>query len=156
MEIWHQQKYCANAIEDVFVQINQSRSRRGVLRGLHYQVTQPQGKLVSVVQGKIFDVAVDLRRGSDTFGRWIGEYLSSQNSKQLWIPPGFAHGFLSLEEDSRVIYMCTDFYAPKHERTIQWNDPDIAIDWPLADIEVPMLSEKDANGLPLRRAETYP
>ena len=111
---------------------------------------------MSVVQGKIFDVAVDLRRGSDTFGRWIGEYLSSQNSKQLWIPPGFAHGFLSLEEDSRVIYMCTDFYAPKHERTIQWNDPDIAIDWPLADIEVPMLSEKDANGLPLRRAETYP
>jgi len=128
-----------------FVQDNQSRSHRGVLRGLHYQVEQPQGKLVRVVAGAVFDVAVDIRPGSPTFGRWVGMELSADNKQQLWIPPGLAHGFLVLSETAEFLYKTTDYYAPAHERCILWSDPVLDIRWPLA--EPPMLSGKDAAGL---------
>jgi len=136
-----------------FVQDNQSGSRKGVLRGLHYQLKQPQGKLVRVLQGEIFDVAVDMRRGSAQFGRWFGVTLSAENRKMLWIPPGFAHGFLVTSEFAEVAYKASDFYAPEHERSLLWNDPAIGIEWPL-DAE-PTLSAKDAAGVPLAQAETY-
>lgn len=129
-----------------FVQDNHSRSARGVLRGLHYQIEpRAQGKLVRVVQGAVFDVAVDIRPGSPTFGRWVGEELSADNKRQMWIPPGFAHGFLTLTESAEFLYKTTDFYSPEHERCIAWNDPDLAIDWPLQD-EEPRLSDKDVRG----------
>ena len=128
-----------------FVQDNHSRSARGVLRGLHYQVEQPQGKLVRVVAGAVFDVAVDIRPGSPTFGRWVGMELSADNKQQLWIPPGLAHGFLVLSETAEFLYKTTDYYAPAHERCILWSDPVLAIRWPLE--EPPMLSGKDAFGL---------
>jgi len=128
-----------------FVQDNHSRSGRGVLRGLHYQVEQPQGKLVRVVAGAVFDVAVDIRPGSPTFGRWVGMELSADNKQQLWIPPGLAHGFLVLSETAEFLYKTTDYYAPAHERCILWSDPVLDIRWPLA--EPPMLSGKDAAGL---------
>ena len=137
-----------------FVQDNHSKSQRGVLRGLHYQIAQAQGKLVRVTRGEVFDVAVDIRRSSSTFGDWVGVRLSAGNHRQLWVPRGFAHGFLVLEEDTEFLYKTTDFYAPEHERSIQWNDPDLAIEWPLDDLEV-RLSEKDKNGSPLANAETF-
>jgi dTDP-4-dehydrorhamnose 3,5-epimerase len=137
-----------------FVQDNHSRSRRGVLRGLHYQVRQAQGKLVSVVCGAVFDVAVDIRRSSPGFGQWVGMELSEDNHRQLWLPPGIAHGFLVLSERVDVFYKTTDYYAPEHERVILWNDPDIEIEWPLAD--EPLLSQKDRAGLPLKQAECFP
>lgn len=127
-----------------FVQDNHSRSAKGVLRGLHYQVEQPQGKLVRVVAGAVFDVAVDIRSGSPTFGKWVGVELTAENKRQLWVPPGLAHGFLVLSETADFLYKTTDYYAPQHERCIIWNDPTLAIDWPL-DGE-PMLSAKDAAG----------
>ncbi|RRD66700.1 dTDP-4-dehydrorhamnose 3,5-epimerase [Comamonadaceae bacterium OH2310_COT-174] len=138
-----------------FVQDNHSRSRKGVLRGLHYQLQQPQGKLVRVVRGAVFDVAVDIRRGSPTFGRWVGVELSEDNQRQLWVPPGLAHGFVVLSDSADFLYKTTDYYAPEHERSIAWNDPDIGIAWPLAEhgIEQPQLSEKDARALPLAKAE---
>lgn len=136
-----------------FVQDNHSRSNRGVLRGLHYQIRQPQGKLVRVVVGEVFDVAVDLRRQSPTFGRWVGEILSAENKRQLWLPEGFGHGFLVLSESAEFLYRTTDYYAPEHERCIVWNDPDLAISWPL-DGE-PVLSAKDAGGAAFREAEVY-
>ncbi|MGH8566128.1 MAG: dTDP-4-dehydrorhamnose 3,5-epimerase [Gammaproteobacteria bacterium] len=137
-----------------FVQDNHSRSRRGVLRGLHYQVRQAQGKLVSVVCGAVFDVAVDIRRSSRSFGRWVGVELSEDNHRQLWLPPGIAHGYLVLSERVDVLYKTTDYYAPEHERVILWNDPDIDIEWPLAG--EPLLSPKDQAGLPLKQAECFP
>ncbi|MGH8576634.1 MAG: dTDP-4-dehydrorhamnose 3,5-epimerase [Gammaproteobacteria bacterium] len=137
-----------------FVQDNHSRSRRGVLRGLHYQVRHAQGKLVSVVCGAVFDVAVDIRRSSRSFGRWVGVELSEDNHRQLWLPPGIAHGYLVLSERVDVLYKTTDYYAPEHERVILWNDPDIDIEWPLAD--EPLLSPKDRAGLPLKQAECFP
>ena len=140
-------------IQRTFVQDNHSRSCRGVLRGLHYQIRQPQGKLVRVVLGEVFDVAVDLRRTSPTFGRWVGEILSAENKKQLWVPEGFGHGFLVLSEYADFLYRTTEYYAPEHERCIIWNDPDIGIDWPLA--MAPVLSGKDAQGLPFKQAEVY-
>lgn len=130
-----------------FVQDNHSRSMRGVLRGLHYQLQQPQGKLVMVARGAVFDVAVDIRRGSPTFGQWYGAVLSDENHHQLYIPPGFAHGFCVLSEDADFLYKCTDYYAPQGERAIAWNDPDIGIDWPLAE---PRLSDKDSRAPRLR------
>lgn len=136
-----------------FVQDNHSRSCRGVLRGLHYQIRQSQGKLVRVVVGEVFDVAVDLRRGSPTFGRWVGEVLSAENKKQLWVPEGFGHGFLVLSDYAEFLYRTTEYYAPEHERCIVWNDPEIGIAWPLAG--PPILSAKDAQGLPFDRAEVY-
>lgn len=137
-----------------FVQDNHSRSRRGVLRGLHYQLQQAQGKLVSVVCGAVFDVAVDIRRSSQSFGQWVGVELSEDNHRQVWLPPGIAHGFLVLSERVDVLYKTTDYYAPEHERVILWNDPDIEIEWPLAD--EPLLSPKDQAGLPLKQAECFP
>ena len=140
-----------------FVQDNHSRSSKGVLRGLHYQIQQPQGKLVRVVSGAVFDVAVDLRRGSPSFGRWVGVELSDQNNRQLWVPPGFAHGFLVLTATADFLYKTTDYYAPEHERCIAWDDPSIGIEWPLAahDIQFPSLSEKDRAGVALKRAELF-
>jgi len=137
-----------------FVQDNHSRSKKNVLRGLHYQIQQPQGKLVRVCVGEVFDVAVDLRRSSPTFGNWIGVKLSAENKRQLWIPEGFAHGFVVLSDHAEFLYKTTDYWAPQHERTIAWNDPDLAIEWPID--EEPILAAKDAAGLPFSRAECYP
>jgi dTDP-4-dehydrorhamnose 3,5-epimerase len=136
-----------------FVQDNHSRSARGVLRGLHYQIEQPQGKLVRVVRGAVFDVAVDIRKGSATFGEWVGMELSEDNHKQLWIPAGFAHGFVVTSDSAEFLYKTTDYYAPEHERCIAWNDPAIGIDWPLT--TQPNLSAKDQKGLVLCEAETF-
>jgi dTDP-4-dehydrorhamnose 3,5-epimerase len=136
-----------------FVQDNHSRSSQGVLRGLHYQIMQPQGKLVRVVKGEVFDVAVDLRRSSLTCGRWVGAVLSADNKRQLWVPEGFAHGFLVLSEWAEFLYKATDYYAPKHERCIHWDDPQLKIDWPLQGH--PVLSPKDASALMLGDAEYY-
>lgn len=127
-----------------FVQDNHSRSVKGVLRGLHYQIRQPQGKLVRVVHGEVFDVAVDLRKSSPTFGQWVGETLSAENKKQLWIPEGFAHGFLVLSESAEFLYKTTDYWAPEHERSLAWNDPEVAIQWPLDGN--PVISAKDQQG----------
>lgn len=137
-----------------FVQDNHSRSARGVLRGLHYQIQQSQGKLVRVVRGAVFDVAVDLRRSSPRFGQWAGVELSEENHRQLWIPAGFGHGFLVLSESADFLYKTTDYYAPQHERCIAWNDPALAVAWPSG--VVPVLSEKDSQGLPLAQAEVFP
>ena len=137
-----------------FVQDNHSHSRRDVLRGIHYQVRQAQGKLVRAVAGEVFDVAVDLRRGSPTFGRWEGFVLSAQNRRMLWVPPGFGHGFLVLSESADFLYKTTDYWAPEHERCLVWDDPDVRIDWPLAG-RAPVLSAKDAQGLPLAQAECF-
>jgi dTDP-4-dehydrorhamnose 3,5-epimerase len=137
-----------------FVQDNHSRSAKNVLRGLHYQIEQAQGKLVRVVAGAVFDVAVDIRRSSPTFGLWVSCELSAANKRQLWVPAGFAHGFVALEEGTEVLYKTTDYYAPAHERTILWNDPDLAIAWELT--EDPVLSAKDQAGQPFRTAEVYP
>lgn len=135
-----------------FVQDNHSRSTKGVLRGLHYQIKQSQGKLVRVVRGAVFDVAVDLRRSSPTFGQWTGAELSEDNQRQLWIPPGFAHGFAVISESADFLYKTTDYYAPEHERCVMWNDPDIGIDWPVRD---PVLSAKDRAGCALAEAEVF-
>ena len=137
-----------------FVQDNHSRSAQGVLRGLHYQIRQPQGKLVRVVAGEVYDVAVDLRRSSPTFGQWIGVTLSAENKRQLWIPSGFAHGFYVVSEMAEFLYKTTDYYAPEHERTLRWNDPQLGIDWPIT--AAPILSSKDRDGLPLDEAECFP
>jgi len=137
-----------------FVQDNHSKSGIGVLRGLHYQIRKPQAKLVRVVRGRVFDVAVDLRQSSPSFGQWAGAYLSAENYRQMWVPAGFAHGFVVLEDDTEFLYKASDYYAPEHERTIQWNDADLGIDWSLDDIE-PLLSEKDRNGSPFASAEYY-
>lgn len=136
-----------------FVQDNHSSSQRGVLRGLHYQVQQAQGKLVRVVQGEVFDVAVDVRRSSPTFGQWTGAYLSAENKLQMWVPEGFAHGFLVLSETAEFLYMTTNYYAPRHERCIRWDDPDLAIDWPLTG--APILSAKDQAGVALKDADLF-
>lgn len=136
-----------------FVQDNHSRSVKGVLRGLHYQIQQPQGKLVRVVQGEVFDVAVDLRKNSATFGQWVGAYLSAENKQQLWVPEGFAHGFVVLSEAAEFLYKATDYYAPEYERCISWDDPNLAIDWSIDD--EPLLSGKDTKGVPFLDAEVY-
>ena len=140
-------------VDATFVQDNHSRSARGVLRGLHYQIRQPQGKLVRVVAGSVFDVAVDLRRRSPGFGRWFGAELTAENKRMLWIPPGFGHGFLVTSDAAEFLYKTTDYWAPEHERSLMWNDPALGIDWPL-DGE-PLLSEKDRKALPLSQCEVY-
>ena len=147
-------RYREAGIAETFVQDNVSRSSRGTLRGLHYQLVQPQGKLVSVTRGEVFDVAVDLRRSSPTFGRWFGAILNDENHRQLYVPPGFAHGFCVTSETADFCYKCTDFYNPSHERTLIWNDPAVGIEWPA--LEAPLLSPKDQKGLRLAEAETYP
>ncbi|EKT4523087.1 dTDP-4-dehydrorhamnose 3,5-epimerase [Pseudomonas putida] len=136
-----------------FVQDNHSRSAKGVLRGLHYQIQNPQGKLVRVVEGEVFDVAVDLRRSSPTFGRWVGAYLSAENKHQLWVPEGFAHGFVVLSETAEFLYKTTDYYAPAHERCLAWNDPQVAIQWPQQG--EPLLSDKDKLGKLLAEADLF-
>ena len=143
----------ATGLDVCFVQDNHSRSARGVLRGLHYQIRQPQGKLVRVVAGEVWDVAVDLRRASPTFGKWVGVTLSAANHRQLWVPAGFAHGFVVVSETADFVYKTTDYYAPEYERCLAWNDPTLAIPWPLD--EAPSLSAKDTKGLMLRDAETF-
>lgn len=153
LEAYHSRKFAEAGIKEAFVQDNLSRSRQGILRGLHYQISQPQGKLVRVMQGEVFDVAVDLRRSSPTFGQWVGVTLTGENHRWTYIPPGFAHGFYVVSETADFFYKCTDFYAPEHERTLLWNDPAVGIDWPLVDD--PLLSEKDRAGLPLAEAECY-
>ena len=140
-------------VDRVFVQDNHSRSAKGVLRGLHYQIRQAQGKLVRVVVGEVFDAAVDLRRSSPTFGQWVGAILSAENKRQLWVPEGFGHGFVVLSEAAEFLYRTTDYWAPEHERCIIWNDRDIGIDWPIAGS--PILSGKDAEGVRFREAEVY-
>ena len=137
-----------------FVQHNHSRSAGGVLRGLHYQIQQPQGKLVRVVVGEVFDVAVDIRRSSATFGQWFGALLSAENKRQMWVPPGFAHGFCVTSDVAEFLYLTTEYYAPEHERCIAWNDPDLAITWPLT--AEPNVSAKDSNGRPLKEADLFP
>ena len=142
----------AAGVATTFVQDNHSRSSRGVLRGLHYQTQQPQGKLVRVVRGAVFDVAVDIRRSSPTFGQWVGVELSEDNHRQMWVPPGFAHGFLVLSEVADFLYKTTDYYAPEHERCIAWNDPEVGVVWPDLGI-APLLSIKDSSGQSLSEAE---
>jgi dTDP-4-dehydrorhamnose 3,5-epimerase len=155
-ESWEERKFAAAGLDAKFVQDNHSRSARHILRGLHYQIQQPQGKLVRVVAGEVFDVAVDIRRNSPTFGRWVGVKLSEETHQMLWIPPGFAHGFVVLSESADVLYRCTDFWAPPHERAIAWNDPDLNIAWPLPAGVTPTLSAKDAVAKPFRDAEYFP
>lgn len=154
MESWNARAFSELGITGPWVQDNHSRSARGVLRGLHYQVQQTQGKLVRVTAGSVYDVAVDVRRSSAHFGQWVGVELSAENKRMLWVPPGFAHGFLTLSESADFQYKCTDYYAPEWERSILWNDPAIGIDWPLDGIE-PALSAKDAAGSLLAEAETF-
>ena len=155
MESFNQRAFnAATGTDHRFVQDNHSRSGRGVLRGLHYQIRQPQGKLVRVTSGAVFDVAVDLRKSSPTFGQWVGAELSDDNHHQLWVPPGFAHGFLVLSNSADFLYKTTDYYAPEHERSLAWNDPDLAIAWPEVGA-APTLSAKDAVAPSLARAETF-
>ncbi len=143
----------ATGLEVAFVQDNHSKSAKGVLRGLHYQIQHPQGKLVRVVEGEVLDVAVDLRRSSPTFGRWVGERLSADNHKQLWVPPGFAHGFVVLSESAEFLYKTTDYWFPEHERSLLWNDPAVGIDWPIDG--PPLLAAKDAAGKRLGEADCF-
>jgi dTDP-4-dehydrorhamnose 3,5-epimerase len=154
METWNAKALVAAGFDVAFVQDNHSRSARGVLRGLHYQTSQTQGKLVRVTAGAVFDVAVDLRRSSASFGKWVGIELSAANKRMLWVPPGFAHGFLTLEDGTDFLYKCTELYAPEYEQTIRWNDPAIGIVWPLDGI-VPTLSVKDQTGTPFANAEVF-
>ena len=155
METWEQRRYAESGISESFVQDNLSRSVRGTLRGLHYQVQHPQGKLVRVVDGEVFDVAVDIRRSSPTFGKWVGAILSADNGEQLWVPAGFAHAFYVTSEFATFEYKCTEFYAPEHERGIRWDDRDLGIDWPTERGGTPLLSEKDASAPLFADAETY-
>ena len=155
LESYNQREFReATGIDANFVQDNHSRSARNVLRGLHYQMKQAQGKLVRVVAGEVFEVAVDLRRSSPRYGRWMGLHVSAENKRMLWIPAGFAHGFLALSEFAEVLYKATDYYAPEHERCVLWNDPDIGVDWPLTG--VPLVSDKDSRGVALKLAEAFP
>jgi dTDP-4-dehydrorhamnose 3,5-epimerase len=153
-ESWNARAFADAGLDLDFVQDNHSRSARGVLRGLHYQVNRPQGKLVRVTSGAVFDVAVDLRRSSPRFGRWVGVELSAQNKHMLWIPPGFAHGFLSLQDGTEFLYKCTDFYSPEDDRSLLWSDPAIGIDWPLDGLS-PWLSPKDQAAPALAQADSY-
>lgn len=154
METWQRRKFAEIGIDYDFVQDNHSRSVKGTLRGLHYQIQQPQGKLVRVTAGEVFDVAVDLRRSSPTFGKWVGEYLSADNNRMLWVSPGFAHGFYVTSEVAEFQYKCTDYYAPEHERTVRWDDESINVRWPVV-VDVPLLSKKDREAPSLGEADIY-
>jgi len=155
METFRADTFVSSGISESFVQDNHSGSQQGILRGLHYQIRQPQGKLIRAISGEIFDVAVDLRKSASTFGFWVGTLLSAKNKKQLWIPPGFAHGFYVLSEWAEVIYKATDYYAPTWERTLLWNDPAIGIEWPLIMGQLPILSQKDSQGKLLSDADLF-
>lgn len=151
LESFHQQKYREGGIDASFAQDNHSKSVKGTLRGLHAQLRRPQGKLIRVIEGEIYDVAVDIRRGSPHFGQWVGVWLSAENFRQIYIPPGFAHGFCVTSEIAQVEYKCTDFYDPASEISVQWNDPELKINWPLEEIHSPILSKKDIAAKPLRQ-----
>jgi len=153
-ESYQKEQFSEAGIPFDFVQDNHSKSQQGTLRGLHYQIQQPQGKLVRVISGEIFDVAVDIRRDSPAFGKWAGDYLSADNRKMLWVPPGFAHGFYVTSPEAEVLYKATDYYAPQWERTIAWDDVDINIEWP-TNGTMPILSTKDKTGVSLKQAEIY-
>ena len=155
METWQARRFHDAGIDLDLVQDNVSESSKGTLRGLHFQIEQAQGKLVRVVSGEVFDVAVDMRRSSPNFGKWVGEILSADNKHQLWVPPGFAHGFLVLSDTAMFEYKCTDYYAPEFERSVRWDDPEIGINWPLEKGEQPVLSPKDREAPFLRDADTY-
>jgi len=155
METWQARRFHEAGIDGEFVQDNVSHSSKGSLRGLHYQIEHSQGKLVRVVQGEVFDVAVDLRKSSPHYGQWVGEVLSAENKHQLWVPPGYGHGFLVLSDTAEFEYKCTEYYAPELERAIRWDDPDLGIEWPLLDGKQPVLSSKDAGAPFFRDAETY-
>lgn len=156
METWEARKFAAGGIATQFVQDNHSSSSQWVLRGLHYQLRQTQGKLVRVTQGEVFDVAVDVRRSSPTYGQWVGEYLSGSNRRMMWVPPGFAHGFLVMSEKVEFLYKCTDFYDPGSERTLLWNDPAIGVQWPLPAGVTPIISDKDRKGSTWESLESLP
>jgi dTDP-4-dehydrorhamnose 3,5-epimerase len=155
LETYQAEKFGKAGIDCNFVQDNHSRSKQGILRGLHYQIRHPQGKLVRVVLGEIFDVAVDIRRSSPTFGKWVSDFLSAQNKRQLWVPSGFAHGFYVVSEWAEVLYKATDFYDPAGERCIAWNDPTLNVKWPIPPDESPTLSPKDLNGKLFKEAEVF-
>jgi len=155
LETYEIGKYADGGITESFVQDNHSGSRQGTLRGLHYQIKSTQGKLVRVIAGEVFDVAVDIRRSSPTFGQWVGAYLSAENKHQLWVPKGFAHGFYVLSDWAEMVYKVTDFYAPEWERSLLWNDPTIGVEWPLIDGQEPLLSAKDVQGTPLDQADLF-
>jgi len=152
-ESWNARLFAASGIDAAFVQDNHSQSKRGVIRGLHYQIKQPQGKLVRVIVGEVYDVVVDLRRQSPTFGRSVGVTLSASDKRMLWVPPGFAHGFLTLSDSAEFLYKTTDYWSPEHERTLLWNDPALDIEWPYD--SAPTLAPKDAAGTPLAAADVY-
>jgi dTDP-4-dehydrorhamnose 3,5-epimerase len=154
VETWNEATFNQLGLSARFVQDNHSRSGKGILRGLHYQLQQTQGKLVRVLHGEVYDVAVDMRKSSPTFGKHVGVHLSDANKRMFWVPPGFAHGFVVLSESADFLYKCTDFYAPQFERCLLWNDPALGIDWPLNGLE-PLLAAKDAAGLPLARCEVF-
>jgi len=156
METWREDSFRKNVSDISFVQDNHSKSGQGVLRGLHYQIKQAQGKLVRVLEGKIFDVAIDLRKSSPAFGKWVSAVLSDENKHMLWIPPGFAHGFYVMSDTAQFAYKCSDYYAPEHERCIRWNDPDLKIKWPVPAGCTPVLSDKDEKAPLFSEAEVYP
>lgn len=156
LESWNQQVFADNNLPTVFVQDNHSRSQQGVLRGLHYQLKNPQGKLVRVTQGEVFDVAVDMRKSSAQFGQWVGVMLSETNRRQLWVPPGFAHGFYVVSPSADFQYKCTDYYAPAHERSLLWNDSTVGIEWPILEGTEPVLAAKDMQGRSLDLCDCYP
>jgi len=155
LESWEERKFASAGIDAKFVQDNHSRSRLHTLRGLHYQIRQPQGKLVRVTKGEVFDVAVDVRRSSPRFGQWVGVTLSETNHHMLWVPPGFAHGYLALSDEIDFLYRCTDFYAPEFERAVRWNDPHVGVNWPLPAGVAPFLSNRDAAAPLFENAEFY-
>ncbi len=155
METFRDSEFRENVADVTFVQDNHSRSGKGVLRGLHYQICRPQGKLVRVIAGQVFDVVVDIRKSSPDFGRWAGAVLSAENKDMLWVPPGFAHGFYVMSDHAEFVYKCTRYYEPEHERVILWNDPAIGIDWPLSGRDLPLLSPKDEDGVLLKNAEVF-
>ena len=155
METWRASRFEKAGIDARFVQDVHSRSAKGTIRGLHYQIRQAQGKLIRVIRGEVFDVAVDIRKSSPTFGQWVGETLSEGNRRLIWVPPGFAHGFVVLSEFADIEYRMTDYHAPEHARSIRWDDPDIAIEWPVAAGRTPLVSDADSEGVPFRDAEVY-
>jgi dTDP-4-dehydrorhamnose 3,5-epimerase len=155
METYHARRFAQAGIQADFVQDNHSGSRQGTLRGLHYQIRHPQAKLLRVIFGEVYDVAVDIRRTSPNFGKWVGMILSAENKRQIWIPAGFAHGFYILSEWAELVYKVSDLYAPEWERSLLWNDPELGITWPLINQQMPILSKRDAEGKPLQLAELF-
>lgn len=155
LETWNTKTFAEAGLDLNFVQDNHSRSRQGILRGMHYQIKHPQGKLVRVTSGKVFDVAVDLRQSSPTFGQWAGAELSADNHRMMWVPPGFAHGFYVMSESADFLYKCTDFYAPEYDRSLRWDDPTVGIQWPLVNSEPPLISAKDEAGKSWQEADKF-